>query len=97
MSSVIFLLLALSAPAHSQTSDPSAHLKQTTECMLKVLKTVPGVSKARQGEFTKAGVTTPFLEYRAEEKARWVQPTRFYFDKSNRAFIFKNRILKIRW
>jgi len=84
---VLVLLLALSTSAHSQAGEPSPHSAQTMECMLKALKTVPGVSKARRGEYTKAGVTSPFLEYRAKKKSHWMEPTRFYFDKANGAFI----------
>jgi hypothetical protein len=45
--------------------------------MLKVLKAVPGVSDPRLGSVTSEGWTHPFLEYRAAEETRWIEPTRF--------------------
>ncbi len=50
--------------------------------MLKVLKTVPGVSEPRLGNASSAGSTRPFLEYRATEASRWKQPTRFALQRS---------------
>jgi hypothetical protein len=73
----------LAFPARAQTSDVPARLKQTTECMLKVLKTVPGVSEPRLGNATSSGWTHPFLEYRAAEDSHWEQPTRFDAQKSD--------------
>ena len=87
MKAFLIICLAFSASLQCQASELSAHLKQSMECMLKALKTVPGVRHAKQGEFTKNGITSPFLEYRANEKSRWIEPTRFYFDRSNDAFI----------
>ena len=51
--------------------------------MLKVLETVPGVSEPRLGKATNGDVAHPFLEYRAAEGSRWVQPTRFTFQESS--------------
>jgi hypothetical protein len=45
--------------------------------MLNVLKSMPGVSEPTLRYVTSDGYTYPVLEYRADEKARWVQPTRF--------------------
>jgi len=52
-------------------------LKQPTECMYEVLKTMPGVREPKIGYVTREGWTHPFLEYRAEETNSWVQPTHF--------------------
>jgi hypothetical protein len=72
------LLFVFSATASAQlATDVSAHLKQTSACMLRVLKLVPGVTEPRLGEITSNGLTLPFLEYRAAEKSSWVEPTRF--------------------
>jgi hypothetical protein len=67
--------------AGDQTSEVPLPLEQTAECMLKVLKTVPGVSEPRLGNVTTGGWTHPFLEYRAAEESRWIQPTRFDVQK----------------
>jgi hypothetical protein len=67
--------------AGDQTSKVPLPLEQTAECMLKVLKTVPGVSEPRLGNATTGGWTHPFLEYRAAEESRWIQPTRFDVQK----------------
>jgi hypothetical protein len=64
-------------PARAQTSDVPLALKQSANCMYEVLKTMPGVSEPKLGYVTSKGWTHPFLEYRAEEATRWVQPTRF--------------------
>jgi hypothetical protein len=45
--------------------------------MLKVLKTVPGVSEPRLGNAASGEWSHPFLEYRALEGSHWEQPTRF--------------------
>jgi hypothetical protein len=79
---MLYVLLTLSASAYGQTSDISTHLKQTTECMFKVLKAAPGISEARLGKSTSAGLARPFLEYRAAEASRWKQPTRFTLEQS---------------
>jgi hypothetical protein len=50
--------------------------------MLKILKTVPGVSEPRLDNATSGGWTHPFLEYRAAEESQWVQPTRFDAQKA---------------
>ena|ERR1700723_393968 len=68
--------------AGPETSEVPLQLKQTAECMLKVLKTVPGVSEPRLDNATSGGWTHPFLEYRAAEGSHWVQPTRFDAQKT---------------
>ncbi len=75
--------IEIAFPACAQTSDVPLHPKQTTECMLKVLKGVPGVSEPRLGSAASGGWTYPFLEYRATEDSRWEQPTRFDLQKSD--------------
>jgi hypothetical protein len=42
--------------AGDQTSEVPLPLEQTAECMLKVLKTVPGVSEPRLGNVTTGGM-----------------------------------------
>jgi hypothetical protein len=82
----IAFLAALSViafPARAQANDVPLQLKQTTECMLKVLRTVPGVSEPRIGNSTSDGWTHPYLEYRAAEDSHWEQPTRFDVQKSH--------------
>jgi hypothetical protein len=77
-----FCAAATQAPSLGATlDDVPPKLRQQAGCMLDVLKTVPGVSDARLGISQSEGWTHPFLEYRAEEKARWVQPTRFDVQK----------------
>jgi hypothetical protein len=49
--------------------------------MLSVLKATPGVRDPNLGISSYDGWTHPFLEYRADEKSHWVQPTRFYAQK----------------
>ncbi|OOG43581.1 hypothetical protein B0E51_01980 [Rhodanobacter sp. C05] len=58
-------------------------MTQTTACMLRVLKVMPGVSQAVLGEAKSNGATRPFIEYRAAEGARWKQPTRFTLQQSS--------------
>jgi hypothetical protein len=70
-------------PAHAQTSNVPEPLKQSANCMYEVLKTTPGVSEPKLGYVTSEGWTHPFLEYRAEETNRWVQPTRFEAQKAD--------------
>ncbi len=72
-----------------ETPDVSAPLKQHAECMYKVLKTMPGVSEPKIGYVTREGWTHPFLEYRAEETNRWVQPTHFEARADNEKYWFE--------
>jgi hypothetical protein len=76
----VFDALATS-PAPNQTSDVPHALKQSAECMLKVLKTVLGVSEPKLGYATSEGWNHPFLEYRAEERNSWGKPMRFEAQK----------------
>ena len=73
----------LASSADAQTSDVPADLKRSAECMLKALKTVPGVTEPKLGYVTNEGWTHPFLEYSAAEVNSWVQPTRFEAQKSD--------------
>ena len=75
--------------AQGQTSDVPPSLKQSADCMLEVLKTVPGVSEPKLGYVTREGWTHPFLEYRAAERTSWVQPTRFEARRSARGMWFQ--------
>ena len=87
------MLLLLSVCAYGQTSVAPARMKQVTECMLKVLKATPGVSGPRLGKVDHSGATVPFIEYRATETTRWVQPTRFTFIGTNKGIVLFQTIL----
>ena len=91
--SIPVMLMFLSAGAYGQTSISPARLTQATECMLKVLKVTPGVSEPKLGEATSSGTMAPFLEYRAAEATRWVQPTRFTFQQSSKGVIWFQTML----
>ena len=75
------LFCAVSLLGCASLHDLPPELQQKAECMLAILKATPGVSGARLGVSTRGGWTHPFLEYRADEKTRWVQPTRFDLQK----------------
>lgn len=77
------LITVLAQPAHGQTRQIPPHIKKTMGCMLRVLKTVPGVSNPRMHIVTTGDVTQSFIEYRATEATRWVQPTRFILHKTS--------------
>ena len=81
-------LSLIAVPARAQNKDVPLHLKQTTECMLKVLKATPGVSEPRLESATSGGWTYPLLEYRAIEDSHWEQPTRFDLQKSDDGRMF---------
>ena len=76
-------LSVTSIPACAQAEGVPLPLKQTTECMLRALRTVPGVSEPRIGYSTSDGWTHPYLGYRAAEESHWEQPTRFDAQKSH--------------
>jgi hypothetical protein len=78
----VCLLLALNTSAYAQLTDVSADLKRSSECMFKVLKSVPGVTKPRLGWVRHNGIVLPFLEYDAAESSRWSGPTRFTIHSS---------------
>lgn len=88
------LLFFFSSIACAQVvTDVSKNLKESSECMLGVLKRVPGVTEPRLGEITANGITLPFLEYRAAEKSSWVEPTRFYIQVSEDGSMWYTTIL----
>ncbi len=62
------------------TSSPP--LERTEACMLGVLKSTAGVTDAKLGISNAQGWDQPFLEFDAQEKARWGGYTRFYLQKS---------------
>ena len=64
-------------PVHGQTSAASARVRHATECMLKALESVPGVSDAKVGEATQTGVARPYVQYRAAERYPGGQLVRF--------------------
>jgi hypothetical protein len=68
------LFAAFSTPG--EANDVAPALMRSAECMLKVLKSEPGVDQARLGT-SNVGWIHPYLEYSASEKTGWVQPTRF--------------------
>ena len=74
---IVCVSLALFASACAHQNDIPVDAKRDAACMFQVLKVVPGVSDANVGTFTYAGATWPYLEYRAAERSRWEQPTRF--------------------
>lgn len=84
--SVPLMLMLLCGCAYAQTVSP-ARLTQATRCMLKVLKATPGVSELKIGHAIVSGATVPFVEYRAAEATRWVQPTRFTFIEANKGVV----------
>jgi hypothetical protein len=61
--------------------------------MFAVLTSLPGVKEARLGTIQRDGVSLPFLEYRAEERSKWVQPTRFVVDGSPGEYMFFQAML----
>jgi hypothetical protein len=75
--------MSTSYTAWAQTSDVPP-LEQTTECMFKVLQTMPDVSEPKLGITTSEGWTHPFLEYRAAEALSGVTPIRFIAKKADR-------------
>jgi hypothetical protein len=88
--------------ARSTAPADRANAKQAAECMLKVLKTVPGVSDPKQGVIVgipgqvlpaPGRVPRPYVEYRAAEDARWTTPTRFIFEYSNKSVIYFQAVL----
>jgi hypothetical protein len=57
--------------------DISPDLQHTLSCMVDVLKKTPGISYANWGTSNdKEGRIHVYVEYRAEEGARWTTPTR---------------------
>ena len=87
------LLLALSTSAYAQVTDVSADLKRSSECMFKVLQSVPGVTKPRLGWVRHDGIVLPFLEYEASEMSRWTGPTRFTIHSSPEDGMFFEAVL----
>ena len=56
---------------------------QAKGCMLAVLKEAPGVSDPKSGWAESNGVIRAYVEYRANEGARWQQPTQFVLQPSS--------------
>jgi hypothetical protein len=90
LATVAFLAacFAMQSSARAQASDDALSLSKTTACMLKVLRTVPGVSEASLGTSTDGGWDHPFLEYRAAEGSHWVQPNRFNLQKDDKGHVW---------
>ncbi len=65
-----------------KTAEVPTELKTNAECMLTVLKMVPGVSELRLDSDNRNGWNHPFLEYRAAEGLRGSQRMRFDAQKS---------------
>lgn len=77
-----FILLAVLLPRPAWAGAASPSMREATQCMLKILKSTPGVREPRVGETTTNGATRPYIEYRAAEGARWEEPTRFTLQQS---------------
>ena len=83
-------LCVFPAYAYGQVTGESLHLKQATECMLKVLKAVHGVRDPKVGN----GIVAPYVEYKAAENARWGDsPTRFVLQPAKKGTISFQGIL----
>jgi hypothetical protein len=80
---------ATEVPTDAQVDGVPSALKRNADCMYKVLLKVPGISEAKLGYVTRNGWTTPFLEYRAEEKSSWVGPTHFEAQKVRDTYVFE--------
>jgi hypothetical protein len=74
---------AISSLALAQLKDVPPSLKQTAECMLKILKAMPDVIEPKLGATTTEGWVHPFLEYRAAEALTKFDPIRFVAEKSD--------------
>jgi hypothetical protein len=70
--------------ALAQSEDVPLSLKQTAECMFKVLKAMPEVGEPKLGVTTSEGWAHPFLEYRAAEALSKFYPIRFDAKKTDR-------------
>ena len=68
--------LAIIGATCAEAQPLSEDLQKATDCMLRVLKTTPGVSDPKIA-IDKDSVC---LEYRPDEKALWEQPTTFCLD-----------------
>ena len=99
---VVLCTSATSTFVYGKTSAELTRVKQATACMLKVLKTVPGVSNPRQGitvgipgqvQPAPGRIPRPYVEYRAAEEARWTTPTRFIFESASRNEIYFQTML----
>jgi len=66
---------------------------QAQGCMLAVLKAVPGVSDPKSGWTENNGVFRAYVEYRANEGARWQQPTQFVLQPSSGRTLYFQAIL----
>ena len=101
---VVIALCTCVAPVFARSTAPAdlTRAKQAAECMLKALKTVPGVSDAKQGVTVgipgqvlpaPGRVPRPYVEYWAAEDARWTTPTRLIFEYSNKGAIYFQAVL----
>lgn len=101
---LVLALCACATPVFAQSETPAdlARVEQVTKCMLNVLKTVTGVSDPRRGITVgipgqvlppPGRVPRPYVEYRADEEARWTTPTRFIYESSNKSAIFFQTVL----
>jgi len=87
------MLILLPVCAYGQTSVAPARLTQAVQCMLKALEAIPGVSEPRLGNAESSGASIPFIEYRAAEATRWMQPTRFTFQGASKGVIWFETVL----
>jgi hypothetical protein len=76
--------VAVSISAQAQAGDVPLPLRQSAQCMLKVLKATPEVSESKLGVTTTDGWSHPFLEYRAAEALSDADPIRFDAKRSDR-------------
>ena len=72
---------AIAAVVAADAGEVPPALLQKAECMLQVLKTVPGVSNPKLKIEASKEWSYPILSYEPDEKARWIEPTSFYPDK----------------
>jgi len=99
---VVLCISAISTCVYGKTSAELTRVKQATACMLKVLKTVPGVSNPRQGITVgipgqvlpaPGRIPRPYVEYEAAEMAHWTAPTRFIFESASKNEIYFQTML----
>lgn len=76
----LFVFAVPGAASAATLEDVPEHLRQTSLCMLAVLKSDPGVSHAKLGVSDEDGIHI-FLEFDPDERDRWVGPTHFYMQK----------------
>jgi hypothetical protein len=103
----LYLLVALcalgaSTLAFAQRQPEASRVKQATECMLRVLAAVPGVSDPKAGIAAKdpglfppvnGGIPRMYVEYRAAEGASWTAPTRFLLQRVGKDHVYFTALL----